>query len=90
MPKEHIIKNGKTIIKTTYTGNKVWLIFDGRARTKNTDDCAVYEAFSGPEETIEDALKALENDWDDGVLFEYDEVVDKEGKTYIVNQSLIR
>ena len=31
----------------------------------DTDDCAVYEAFSGPEETIEDAKQSLKDRWED-------------------------
>ena len=67
------------------TGEKFWLIFDGRARMMDTDDCTVYEAFSSHDETLEDVWKAIGERYKDGVVFEYNEVT-KDGKNYIVNQ----
>ena len=68
---------------------KVWIIFDGRAWTQDTDDCAVYEVFSEPEENLKDVRRARKERWPDGVIFEYDEEKGKDGENYLVNQRLI-
>jgi hypothetical protein len=81
---------------------KVWIIFDGRAHTEDTDDCSVYEAFSSHREppddgnpkgyegdTLEKVKKVRDKDWPDGVIFEYDEEIQKDGQAYIINQRLI-
>lgn len=81
----HLLVDGK-MINTTFTGEKVWLIFDGRARVMDTDDCVVYEAFSSHDETLKDVHQAIRDRFEDGVIFEYDEVAEEDGKKYIVNQ----
>lgn len=73
-------------IKGKPTGEKVWIIYDSRARVMDTDDCAVYEAFSSHDETLEDVHQAIKDRWEDGVIFEYDEIESENGKKYIVNQ----
>ena len=85
------------------TGEKVWIIFDGRAWSQDTDDCSVYEAFSSykepPDEeldfegcdgdTIEIVKKTRDKEWPDGVIFEYDEEAQEDGEMHIINQRLI-
>lgn len=85
------------------TGEKVWIIYDGRAWSQDTDDCAVYEAFSSHKEfpdpelsfegyegdTLESVKKRRDEEWPDGVIFEYDEEVQEDGAKHIVNQKLI-
>lgn len=70
---------------------KVWIIYDGRANVMDTDDCAVYEAFSEPEESLEDVKAAIKDRWNDGVIFEYDTEMRKGVKgrgdvNFLVNQ----
>lgn len=84
--KKHMLEVNGEVEETTFTGEKVWIIFDGRARAMDTDDCAVYEVFNSIDETVEDVHRAIKEDWEDGVIFEYDEVVAKDGKKYIINQ----
>lgn len=78
----------KDLEEAVPTGEKIWLIFDGRARMMDTDDCAVYEAFSSHDGTLEDVKKQRDKEWKDGVIFEYDEVKGKLGN-HIVKQTLI-
>ena len=84
------------------TGEKVWLILDARA-WEDPDAASVYCAFSshkeGPDpetdfdgyggDTLEKVKKARDEDWPDGVVFEYDEQEDEDGKIWIVNLKLI-
>jgi hypothetical protein len=94
---------GVDMRKKKLTGEKVWIIYDGRAWSQDTDDCAVYEAFSSHKEppdeesefkgyegdTLEKVKKTRDEEWPDGVIFEYDEEVQENGDKYIVNQTLI-
>jgi hypothetical protein len=82
---------------------KVWVIYDGRANTMPTEDCAVYCAYSSEKEepdeelcpggfdgyTLEMVKKERDEEWPDGVIFEYDEVKKEDGKNYLDNQTLI-
>lgn len=68
---------------------KAWLILDGRA-WDDPDRAAVYS--SGSEEngeTLKDIKKERDEDWPDGVVFEYDLEKREDGKTYMINQTLI-
>ena len=84
------------------TGEKVWLILDGRA-WEDPDRASVYEAFSSHKEppdpetgydgyggdTLEIVKKTRDKEWPDGVIFEYDEEEEENGEIWIVNLKLI-
>lgn len=84
------------------TGEKVWIILDARA-WEDPDKAAVYCAYSSHKEppdpeteteghegdTLELVKKERDEDWPDGVIYEYDDYVGEDGKNYIINQKLI-
>jgi hypothetical protein len=89
-------------IKGKLTGEKVWLILDGRA-WDDPDKASVYCAYSSHKEppdpetdyggydgdTLEHVKKDRDENWPDGVVFEYDEKEDEDGEMWIVNLKLI-
>jgi hypothetical protein len=70
--------------------SRVWLILDGRA-WDDPDDAAVYEAFSEEDgDTVESVTKTRDEDWEDGVIFEYDvEACPDAERNLLVNQRLV-
>lgn len=70
------------------TTNKTWLILDSRAWS-DPDDAICYEAFDSEDDTLESVKAARKERWPDGVIFEYDQEEREDGKTYLVNQTLI-
>ena len=80
--------------KGELTGEKAWLILDARA-WEDPDRASVYCAYSSHKEegyegdTLESVKKERDEEWPDGVVFEYDELKGEDGKTYIINQKLI-
>lgn len=70
------------------TGVKVWLILDGRA-WEDPDDASVYCAYSSHDETLEEVKKDRDDEWPDGVIYEYDEHAGEDGVNYMLNQRLI-
>jgi hypothetical protein len=81
---------------------KVWLILDGRA-WDDPDKASVYCAYSSEKEppdeetnyegfsgyTLDMVKKERDEDWPDGVIFEYESVTRKDGKPWLENQTLI-
>ena len=84
------------------TGEKLWLILDARA-WGDPDKAAVYCAYSShkqepdpelsPEgyegDTLEKVKKERDEEWPDGVIYEYDEFNGIDGVNYAINQRLI-
>lgn len=70
------------------TGEKVWLILDARA-WQDPDDSCVYCAYSSHDETLEEIKKDRDEEWPDGVIYEYDEFKGVDGVNYMINQRLI-
>jgi hypothetical protein len=84
------------------TGEKVWTILDARA-WDDPDRASVYEAFSSHKEpadlvtetpawngdTLESVKKRRDKEWEDGVIFEYDELLGDDEVTYAINEKLI-
>ncbi len=69
---------------------KTWIIYDGRAMTMPTDDCAVYEAFCSEEgDTRQSVVACRKRDWPDGVVYEYDQVKKKDGLDWLENEQLV-
>jgi hypothetical protein len=89
-------------IKGKLTGNKVWLILDGRA-WDDPDKASVYCCYSSHKEPPDEALgyegsdgdtleyvkKERDEHWPDGVIFEYEEKKGDAGTNYMINQKLI-
>jgi len=48
----------------------LWLVYDGRAETQDTDDCIVYVSC----DSLEEARQYAKDDFPDGVIFRYDTV----------------
>lgn len=68
---------------------KAWLIMDGRGWT-DPDDAAVYESFyEGSGDTRESVLAHRDEEWPDGVVYEYDEIRKADGKDWLENETLI-
>jgi hypothetical protein len=78
----------KMVPKGKLTGHKVWLILDARA-WEDPDAAAVYCAYSSHDEKLEDAKKDRDEEWPDGVIYEYDEHLGEDGVKYMINQRLI-
>ena len=76
------------IPKGKLTGQKVWLILDGRAWS-DPDSAAVYCAYSSHDETLEVVMKDRDEEWPDGVIYEYDDLKGDDGVNYMINQRLI-
>jgi hypothetical protein len=75
--------------KGKLTGKTSWLILDGRA-WDDSDKASVYCAYySGDGDTVESVKKERDEEWPDGVVFEYDELKGDDGQMYIINQRLI-
>ena len=89
-------------IKGKLTGEKLWTILDGRA-WDDQDKASVYCAYSTHKEppdeeteykgysgdTLEKVKKERDEEWPDGVVFEYDELAGNDGVMYAINQKLI-
>ena len=58
------------------SGEKVWVIYDGRAHDSDlVDDSAVYEAFCSLDgDTRESVIERRDIEWEDGAIYEYDSV----------------
>ena len=89
-------------IKGKLTGEKVWLILDSRA-WDDPDRASVYCCYSSHKEppdeelgfegydgdTLEHVKNQRDENWTDGVIFEYDEKRGDDGTDYMINQRLI-
>lgn len=69
---------------------KVWVIYDARA-WENTDRAVVYEAFyEGHGDTLEGVKKTRDEDWPDGVVYEYTEkILAGKNNRIVENETLI-
>ena len=68
---------------------KVWVIYDARA-WEDTDRASVYEAFSERHgDTLEGVKATRDEDWPDGVIYEYTEKTILQDNRIIENETLI-
>jgi hypothetical protein len=47
---------------------QLWVVYDGRAETMDTDDCLVYVSC----DSLPEARQYVKEDFPDGVIFRYD------------------
>lgn len=97
-PKDDKIVRANPTLKINLKPKFSWIIFDGRAWDDDTDNASVYCAYDSTDSKLTEVYKDRAEFWEDGVIFEYDQVKIFNGKvkiekgkvvTYIVNQRLL-